>query len=298
MSVHSSAAGAPAEQEVKTLVCKRDMDNALLCYESLFAAVGPKLKLVIHEDGTLDAFDFDALQQRFPSATLVRRAERESEVLEALARYPHCRAHRSQHPLSNKLLDIPLLSREPLRYVDSDILFFRKVNALFPEGDFPLAMLDDDQGYSARLIDITRKHKIPIPSGFNSGLLRLDLADYDLDRIEWFLGKPELLRIPAMAEQTCYAMLTAEKGLRQFSPAQFFCKKYRPLEITTRTVAAHFIYHLKGLIRKYHPTAMESLRESPVTELQLQSPRPLTLLTIVKRRLLRRFVHLGYEPPG
>src|SRR5581483_6877247 len=105
MSVPSSAPGEAPAHEVKTLVCKRDMANALLCYESLFAAVGPKLKLVIHEDGTLDESDFSALRQHFPSATLIRRTDREPEVLETLARYPHCRAYRSQHPLSNKLLD-------------------------------------------------------------------------------------------------------------------------------------------------------------------------------------------------
>jgi len=198
--------------------------------------------------------------------------------------------------LSKKLLAIPLLSRETLRFIDSDILFYQKVDALYPPGDSPLAMVDDDQGYSARLIDPTRKHNLAIPSGFNSGLLRLDLAIYDLDRLEWFLGRPYLMRIPAMAEQTCYAMLTCGKGLRQFSSAQFFCKKYRPLEITTQTVTAHFIYHLKGLIGKYHPQAMESLRTSPVAELQFQAPRPLILFTIVKRRLLRRFVRLGHEP--
>jgi hypothetical protein len=293
MTVATSIAAEPVAHEVRTLVCKRDMANALLCYESLLAATHPKLNLFIHEDGTLDEEDLNTLRKRFPSATVLRRADTEQEVLEALARHPHCRAFRAAHPLSNKLLDIPLLSREHLRFIDSDILFFRKVDSLFPVGTSPVSMVDDDQGYSARLIDLVIRFGIRLPSGFNSGLMSLALAGYDLDRIEWFLGHPELTRLPSMVEQTCFAMLAAPNDLRHFSPEQFFCKKHRPLQVTSETVAVHFIYHMKGLISSYYPAAMESLAQSPSANLQFVPATPLTLMKIIKRRFMRRFTPLS-----
>jgi hypothetical protein len=278
----------PGPMSIRTLVCKRDLPLAFLCYESLFAALEGKCRLFIHEDGTLDERDADDLRTRFPEAVVLRRAEHEPVVLEKLEKYPHCRNYRKAQPLSNKLLDIPLLSDGPIRFLDSDVLFFRKMRSLFPAGNFSVSLYEDGDSHSAPLLRLICKYKLPIPAGFNSGVLQLERSGYDLDRIEWFLSKPDLLDQAHMGEQTSYAMLMGSRPAFQFSPARMLCSIHR-IAITPQTAGVHFMYSLKPRIPEFHAAAMESIDRSEPVEIELQPALPLSVARIVKRRLLRPF---------
>jgi hypothetical protein len=170
------------------------MDMALECFDSLHVALGERLRLIIHEDGSLEEGDADKLAERFPLAAIIRRRETEGLITESLARYPNCRKYRKSHPLSNKLLDIPPLSDTSVQFIDCDILFFRKVRTLFGDRDGNVFMFEDDEGHSAPLLDLILKHRFKIGKGFNTGLFRFDLSGYDLDWIDWMLGRSDLMR--------------------------------------------------------------------------------------------------------
>ena len=282
-------------REIRTLVCKRDLPIALLCFASLHAALGEQLQLVIHEDGSLGDADVASLSSSFPSSRIVRRASAEEEILEKLRHYPKCRDYRQRHPISNKLLDIPLLTSERLNFVDADVLFFRKVPGLFSDEAATVFMFEDDEGHTAPLLHLLRAG-IRLPAGFNAGLFSFDLdRHYDLDRIEWLLGREDLMVQIGMADQTCFADLVGRGELRYFSPRQFFCSKFAPIKVGARTLAVHFIYHLKSRIESYHAEALESIRRCEPGEIEFIPARPLTVFDVIKRRAMRRFRALSAQ---
>jgi hypothetical protein len=278
---------------LRSLVCKRDMQMALICFHSLHVALGNKINLIIHEDGSLEDKDANTLAERFPLATIIRRRDTEEIVMESLSQYPSCRKYRQTHPLSNKLLDIPLLSDKSVQFIDCDILFFQKVRSLFGDYQGNIFMFEDDDGHCAPLLNLIVKHDFRIAKGFNSGLFRFDLSGYDLDWIDWMLGRPDLMRVPGLAEQTCYAALSGRRQLRQFSPRQFFCSRFTPITITPETIAVHFIYHLKQRVSHYYESAIQCLNKSDPVELRIRKSRRLTVLDVVGRRICRPFRKLS-----
>lgn len=272
---------------IHSLTCKRDLALATSCLGSLQRAVGDSL--VLHEDGSLDDREIDQLLASLPRTQVIRRRDTEPAVMERLARYPACLRYRSLHPLSNKLLDIPL-SLPPghtLRFCDCDILFFRRLTQVFPEDGRAIFCEEDNDGYSAAPWKLRFQFGFRIVSGLNSGLFQFPLQYLDLDFLEWFLGKPELLAVPGMGEQTAWALLLRNAWPEVFATDQIFCSTRRPLAIDDRLIAIHFLYHLKGRVPDYLHQAEASLADRPPTVPEFRAASPLSLGRILQRRLLR-----------
>ncbi len=272
---------------IHSLTCKRDLPLAIHCLGSLTRAVDDSL--VVHEDGSLEERDIDQLLAALPRTRIVRRRETEPAVLEKLANRPACLRYRSQHPLSNKLLDIPLGLEgvDILRFCDCDILFFRRLTSLFPDSEQPIFCEEDNDGYSAAPWKIRFKFGFRIMSGLNSGLFQFPLARLDLDFLEWFLGKPELLAIPGMGEQTAWALLLRNAWPSVFAPDQIFCSTLRPITVDDRLLAIHFLYHLKSRVPQYVSQAFESLASAAAAVPEFRKARALSPALILQRRLLR-----------
>jgi hypothetical protein len=274
---------------IHSLTCHRDLALAVPCLSSLLTAVG--VSLVLHDDGSLSEPEIEHLLGALPRTRIVRRRDTEAMVVERLSRYPACRRYRSLHPLSNKLFDIPLsmASSETLRFCDSDILFFRQLTHLFPEDGRPIFCEEDNDGYSAAPWKLRFKFGLRIVSGLNSGLFQFPLHHLDLDFLEWFLGKPELLAIPGMGEQTAWALLLRNSWPDMFATHQIFCSTRRPLAVDDRLVAIHFLYHLKSRVPEYIPQALAALADRAPAAPEFQRPSPLSAWRIAERRLLRRW---------
>lgn len=289
MALPLSNPATTESQGIHSLTCKRDVSIAIPCLASLTRAV--RTPLVLHDDGSLEERDLDQLRNGLPGVRIVRRQETEPVVLEKLARYPACRRYRSTHPLSNKLLDIPLSLPADgcLWFCDSDVLFFRRLSHLFPPGDGPVFCEEDNDGYSAAPWKLRLKFGFRIMSGLNSGLFRFPLARLDLDFLEWFLGHPELLSIPGMGEQTAWALLLRDAWPKVFVADQVFCSTRRPVNVDARLVAIHFLYHLKSRVADYAPRAFASLDAMPIATPEFRKPRALSLWRVVQRRVLRRW---------
>ena len=275
--------------EIKTLLCKRDVATGIACLLSLQKAAQEPVNLVIHEDGSLDDADVAQLLQALPGSVVRRRREGEARVEEALAKYPNCRAFRQKSPLSNKLLDVPIWSEETLQFIDSDIMFFKKFDNMFPAKKFPIFSQQGghDQGYSAPLLTLLREAGRPVPSGCNSGLFRFYKKDYDLDYLEWFLGHKNLGRpIPTMIEQTGWALLFGVKDVFTFDETQLSCLKSH-VRTDEKTIAVHFLYKLKSQMLDFAACADEAIEKSDVHSFRFTPAQKLTVATIVKRKVSR-----------
>jgi len=277
----------PPRPTLHSLTCKRDLTLAVTCLSSLLRAVGDSL--VLHEDGSLDDRDVDHLLAVLPRTRIVRRKDTEPLVVERLARYPACLRYRTLHPLSNKLLDIPLslLPGDTFRFCDCDILFFRRLTHLFPDDGRPIFCEEDNDGYSAAPWKLRFKFGFRIVSGLNSGLFQFPLHRFDLDFLEWFLGKHELLAIPGMGEQTAWALLLRDAWPDVFATDQIFCSTLRPLAVDDRLIAIHFLYHLKSRVPEYVRQALAAQSDQAPCAPEFRKPSPLSTWRILQRRLLR-----------
>lgn len=170
-------------------------------------------------------------------------------TMDLLVHHPCCRQFRLSNPLGLKLLDIPLLEGAGALYVDSDVYFFRPFTceALRQIRSEFVFMRDSKEGYSARIMDLIHKHRLDMPSRVNSGIIWIPHARYNLDFIEWFLGKLEFRLFPTLVEQTCWAAMARSDNVWYVSPTQIPLAR-RDMGIEPNTVATHFYGKYKGTI--------------------------------------------------
>ena len=186
---------------------------------------------------------------------------------EILARHPACRAYRRVNPLALKLLDAPLLAREEsLAFCDGDVLFLRPFTGLFawpgPEvGAVTMADLQD--AYSVRSWHLLLDRRLRLPRRINTGIVHFRTALYDLDLVEWFLGRSGYLRTPVWVEQTAWALLAARAGCHVYDPRQVAFPEPR-VHVPDDAVALHFISPRRDLLPAYIDTVPDRTGEPPV----------------------------------
>jgi hypothetical protein len=248
----------PDKRSVRTLIGHKQVRVGLRCLASLLRFSSDPIGLVIHDDGTLTTEDRDTLVGDLPGSAIVSREEADAAVQPLLERYPKCRAYREGHPLALKLLDIPLLTAQELAYCDSDILFLRRFTRMFEwagDGASAIFMRDAQEAYSLRPWHIFPFGKIRVPGHINSGLIFYQTAKYDLDFVEWFLGRPELAGVfrkrPHWIEQTCWATLGWRAGCRVWSSAQLMIANPKMSGLSRDTVGIHFVAAYRGKLQEF-----------------------------------------------
>jgi lipopolysaccharide biosynthesis glycosyltransferase len=279
--------------ELHTLICERDLHSGAASLATVIEALGTGVQLHLHDDGSLAPDDWDYLLQTLPGAMKWARAKTEEQILERLSRYPACLRYRRASPMGFKLFDLALLCSTPVfSYIDSDIVFFKRIERLFPADPEVVTYLQsDEEGFCAPVPELHWKWKIPLVVGLNAGLFQVPMAVYDLEQIEWFLREVSerkgVWRAEGLAEQNVWAMLAAKRPAFHFDRQQFHCSRFKKLEINDALVAVHCIYHLKPWVERLVPKAKASLAESTPIKLAWRPARRLTGLHVVLRRLAR-----------
>jgi hypothetical protein len=207
--------------DVRTLICHRDVALALRCLPTLLRYSHEPVRLILHDDGTLDDSDVARLLEALPGSRVMRRAEADERMSELLRRHPVAAAFRRQHPFALKLLDTTLTSTPLLRYCDTDVLFFRPHQRFFepPAGVDALMMADTHDAYSWRSWQLFRRG-VRLVARSNAGLMSFRVDRFDLDRIEWILQQPVNPNFRHFAEQTAWAVLASSLTVHQWVPAQ------------------------------------------------------------------------------
>jgi len=279
---------------VRTLIGHGGVDVGLRCLGSLLRFSADPISLVIHDDGTLTIEDRETLLAALPGSAIVSREETDACVQPLLERYPYCREYRVRHPLALKLLDIPLLASDELAYCDSDILFLKRFTRLFEwaDGDrSPIFMRDVQDAYALRPWHISPFGKIGIAQRINSGLIFYKTQNYDLDFVEWFLGRPELASVfrkrQHSIEQTCWAALGWRAGCRVWDSSQLMLANPEMRGLSADTVGIHFVASYRGRLKEF-PLDNGDARRDPV-DIRSSKAGGISLISMlideVKRRL-------------
>lgn len=245
----------PEAGTVRSLLGRSQVAMALACLGSLLCRSAEPVRLVLHDDGTLDEEARARLLDGLDGSVIVTREEADDRLAPLLARTPAIRAYRETNPLGLKLVDVVLLgASETLAYCDADVLFLQPFSGLFealPAGVDALFMADSDNAYSVRSWDFLSTPGLRLRSRINSGIVRFRRPLYDLERVEWFLARPRLARrTPVWSEQTCWAVLSAAVATHLTDPLQVRFPPACPAD-AAGAVALHFISPLRDRLPAY-----------------------------------------------
>ncbi|MEA2693635.1 MAG: hypothetical protein QOJ16_3022 [Acidobacteriota bacterium] len=278
---------------VSTLLGHAHVEMALLCLGSLLRDSAEPLRLQVHDDGSLTAEDLERLAAGLGEPAVIGRREADLRMEDLLGPRPASRAFRRANPLGLKLLDAALLAPGgELAFCDSDVLFLRPFVGLFdlPKGDGALFMRDPQNAYSVRSWHLLREPRLRLAARVNSGVIAFRTRLFDLDLVEWFLGRPEYRFAPVWGEQTAWALLGQAAGCRLLDPARvgFPVPGQEP---SPGTVALHFVSPRRALLapiaRALRPP---SVPLSPITVQSFPASRLTSLglaATEARRRLAR-----------
>lgn len=259
------------KSSVRTLLCHKDVDLAIHCFESVLRLSADPVEMVIHEDGSLTEADCVLIQEKLPGSRIVSRKLADEVMREKLRGYPNALSFREGSVWGLKLLDVVLAEPGMCLYMDGDIRFFRPFRGLFTDEATRgrCVFLRDTvwQAYSIRPWHLADKRGLQVVSGINTGLTLCDPEVFDLDFVDWFLAQSDWRVIPAWTEPTCWAAVAARSHGHAVDPRQL-TNLYRGAKIDDATVGGHFLSAYRRIWEKelYAP-----LRENePVSEIQIR----------------------------
>ncbi len=173
--------------EVWFLTGRRFWHQTAFCAWSLLHHSGDEVRPGFIDDGSMDDALVNEARRLFPGSLLRRAAECELLLDASLPsiRFPSLRAQRRSYIHLRKLTDAHVAHHGHRLVLDSDMLFFRRPDALLAwlaAPDRPIHMLDvhDAYGYPAStLAELTGR---PVPTCVNVGVCGLasDLLGWDL----------------------------------------------------------------------------------------------------------------------
>jgi len=170
---------------------------------------------IVHDDGTLTDADCAELLSLFPDATVVRRAEADRALFEALAAYPACQQNRVKHHWFLKVFDTRHYARHDHYIVlDSDIIFFRRPDLLLrwvrEQPDAFWLMEDTREKYALAREDIEKALGLRMWKRVNSGLDLMYRPQTTLELAEVLLEKcAPMAREYQFLEQTYFAVVAS-----------------------------------------------------------------------------------------
>jgi hypothetical protein len=236
---------------IYTLLCHSDVERAMICFGSLHARCKDPFRHTVIDDGSLTEADRDRLLGRFDGLTILSRREQDDRVVPLLKGRPNCLKYRTEHAFALKLIDPPLMTGGALALCDGDIYFVRDFEGLDlraePDKDL-VFMRDWTSAYSVPFLKRAfGKDRLPLVQNLNGGLIYSGPSTFDLDFIEWFLGRDDFRTSVFLLEQTAWAALGGRKRSFYHDPAQVaFPTKAR--RFSPRLVALHFIRVLRDLL--------------------------------------------------
>jgi len=239
--------GDGSDYEIHILTCHRDLLDALWCLKTYYHFSDTRPALVVHDDGTLQASDFETLLQHFPGCRVIRRADADAELTEFLSAYPHCLRFRLRKEFycALKLFDAFHHARaDKLLLLDSDLLFFRRPVELLQHvaTDRPCFLRDYQDAYAMPRGALETAFRMAIEPMVNTGLMFLQRRQYadNIDFIERYFGTltTDVPKDVNRHEQTLHAIFLSKCGAAPLSDGYQISNR---AAITDRTVAHHSV---------------------------------------------------------
>lgn len=257
---------------------------AVASFKSLEKAWQQSWTLHLVEDGSVTPADWDQLRAAFPTAVFYPKSTVREKIEQSLSRYPACLAFYRNVVFAPKIFETPVLSSGVCHFCDPDVLFFRKIERLWPS--FPgLVFLHENygfDGYAHSLFDWAIRYRIPLAENLNCGMYRIPKGFNDLDKIEWFLKRSKNTQDDFVIEQECWAFLASNEAHRLIGPNSVLSTK-SPLPKFFFPAAIHFLGHQKQFFWDYVPEAEKALEREPVHELETLEGRRVPGRKIIKQ---------------
>jgi hypothetical protein len=275
---------------VHGLVCHEHVNMAYASFSSLLKFSVQPLQMLIHDDGSLTVEDIEKLSN-LTNTTVLSRPEADERMNPLLKNHPNCYKIRYEHPMFLKLLDTALLSQGDIAYCDTDVFFFQPFDGLFHWSEAntsAIFMKDYLEAYSIFPWHLLGANKLKLPSKVNAGLMFVRKSAYDLDFIEWFLGKREYRSKPVhKMEQTCWAALGYRIGCRLWHPEQVVLM--RPdTTLTKQLVAGHFVKEIRYRLDEFIPQTQLDLQDASPTTVKTISSEDCDILGLAQNHLKRQ----------
>ena len=213
-------AGAP---EVCFLTGKKFWYQTAFCCWSLSARAGREYAPVFIDDGSFDDALRDECRRIFPAARVLGAKECEAalDVHLPAENFPALRNQRRTYLHLRKLTDAHAGHRGWRLVLDSDMLFFRRPDALLAwldAPDRPIHMLDVQDAYGYPHTTLAALAGRPIPEKLNVGICGLRSDAIDWERLEFWCQ--QLLARHGSSyylEQALVALLVAAESRLQLS---------------------------------------------------------------------------------
>lgn len=191
---------AAESPEIHSLVCKAHL-KLYLCAIKSFIRYENRVKVVVHDDGTLSDDDVTLIRRHIEGVRVISKAEADSQVEPLLRNHPHCLRYRRAFVNAKQLFDYSLMCNSPqLIGLDSDVLFLKdpiSIRRWIKSGDAILYGYESDP-LGANQIEKTLGD-VPFVRNVNIGLLcyfkdvlELDLVEDCLARLtsfDWWTGQ-------------------------------------------------------------------------------------------------------------
>lgn len=247
-------APAPGAPEICFLTGKKYWYQTAFCCWSLAQQSGREFSYVLIDDGSFDQSLRDECRRIFPGTTFLDRTVLDSRLDEHLpvARFPSLRNQRLTYLHLRKLTDAHVGRRGWRLVLDSDMLFFRRPDALLAwldAPDRPIHMLDVQDAYGYPEATLTELAAHPIPHRLNVGVCGLRSEVIDWEKLEWWAA--QLLARHGTSyylEQALVALLLADASPLRLSATDYLLM---PSEAECRASTAALHHYVAESKRGY-----------------------------------------------
>jgi hypothetical protein len=245
-------APTPGAVEVHFLSGRAFWYQTAFCAFTLARHSPVPVRLVVLDDGSLDADCVAALRRIFPDTRFEALSAIEARLDRALPadRYPALRQRRLVYPHLRKLTDVHAGSSGWKLVLDSDMLFFREPAFLLGwlrAPDRPCHMLDVASAYGYPESLMAELAGRPVPARVNVGVCGLRGEEVDWDRLEaWCKGLLERAGSHYLQEQALTAMLLAGRDCAVAPEADYVALPSRREAKHPSAVMHHYVAESKA----------------------------------------------------
>ena len=233
---------------------------------------------LVLDDGSLLARERAVLDRVLGSHTKwVSCSEAEDALNRSLpvSRFRTLRSRRLIYPNLRKLMDVHVLGDGAKLVLDSDMLFFRRPDALLSWLEapaFPLAMCDCEESYGHARDWLAALAGTELPERVNVGICGVNSSDIEWPRVEYWLQRLEQGGPSYYDEQALVALILAGRP-HTILPTQYLCLPGVDEIRHPSAVLHHYVAEAKrGYFREAWKTALD--RHSGFTTTRSTSSAP------------------------
>ena len=247
----------PRATPIVFLTGHRYWHETLFCASSLLRTLSTPPPVRIISDGTLSSRQAAHFRHVLPHAKIISTEEVEQHIQRAFPseRFPLIRFYREQKPILRKLIDVFSISQDPQLLIDSDMLFFRRPDAVLGWLDHPrefLAMRDIKEAYGYSPLLLHELAGAPIPFAINIGFFGLAGRYLNWDNIErWIRILTESEGLKYNLCQGLGALLFAQSPHEILNAKEYIVCPSREETLHPTVVLHHYVAESKQWYRRH-----------------------------------------------